>query len=45
MKYVEFTSRDWEEALTEDRRDSVIDKLLYALSAAGIISIVVLMII
>ena len=45
MQYVDFTAHDWEEALTEDRRDSVIDKLLFALSAAGIISIVVLMII
>ena len=45
MQYVEFSSKDWEEALQEDRRDSCIDMLLFALSAAGIISIIVMMVI
>ena len=45
MQYVEFSSKDWEEALQEDRRDSCIDMLLLALSAAGIISIIVMMVI
>ena len=45
MQYVEFSSKDWEEALQEDRRDSCIDMLLFARSAAGIISIIVMMVI
>ena len=44
MKYVEFTTEDFELALAEDRRDMKIDYLISLMAVAGMVFIILMLV-